>query len=226
VPVAAHVGGREAELPAPALAAHHDAVDPMRPAQRLGGLTDLAGVDAGTDERGGQRHVVVAQHPHPFGREPEPGAKPTQQLEIASGLVTEAEVLPHHHQRRVQPLDEHHVHELVGVQPAELGGERQYAERVHAELLDQLGLAPDRAEHGRVAARPDDLARVRVEGHHHQRQAEVAGPGQRAADQCLVTAVNAVEDTDRHHAPTPPRGRVVDPPPAQHRVPSSAPVAG
>ena len=61
--------------------------------------------------------------------------------EVAGGLVPEAEVLPHHHGGRVQVLDQHQVHELGRVEPAELGGERHHAQHVDTELREQVGLA-------------------------------------------------------------------------------------
>src|SRR5829696_3046163 len=223
VPLGAHVGGGVAQLPAAALAAHDDAVDPVRPAQHLGRLAHLTGVDAGADQRRGQRHVVVPQHRHPLGGKPEPPAKGTQLLQVTGRLVTEAEVLPHHHGGRVQLLHHHDVHELGRAQPAELGAEGQHAQHVDAELRHDVGLAAQFGQHRRVGAGTDHLARVRVEGQHHRRQAALPGALHRPPDELLVTAVDAVEDADGHHAATPPRRCVVEATPALHRTLRSVP---
>jgi hypothetical protein len=94
-------------------------------------------------------------------------AEPGQQLDVAGRAVAEREVLPHHHRRHVQLLDQHLVHELVGRHLGELGGERQHAEHVDAQLLDQLGLATKRGQLRGMATRTDDLGRVRVERQQH-----------------------------------------------------------
>ena len=164
-----------------------------------------------------QRHVVVAQQRHPLGREAEPPPASASERDVAGALVAEAEVLPHHDRGCVQALDEHRVHELGRAQPAELGGERQHAHDVDAELLEQVGLARRPVSTGgwlTRAGRPRSGAGRRSRT--TLRHAELAGPLDRPADDPLVTAVDAVEDADRHHAPAPARRRVVDPPPALH----------
>jgi hypothetical protein len=120
-------------------------------------------------------------------------------------------------------LDQHVVHERLGRQPGELRRERHHAERVDAELLDQLGLAGRLGEHRRVRPGPDHLGRVRVEGHHHRLHAQVAGALHGVPDDRLVAAVHAVEDADRDHRPAPAAGHRLVPPPPLHARRASSP---
>lgn len=135
--------------------------------------------------------------------EPEAPAERTQRLHVALGLVAEGEVLPHDHGGGVQPVDEDLVHELVRRQPGQLRRERQHGEHVHAQLLDQLSLAPQRGQLGGVGAWSQYLGGMRIESQHNAGQPAIAGGLHRFVDQSLVPAMHPVEDTDRDDAPAP-----------------------
>ena len=56
----------------------------------------------------------------PSTAKPNGAAEPLQQRHVAGGPVPEPEVLPDHHERGVQVLDQDVVHERLGRQPGEL----------------------------------------------------------------------------------------------------------
>ena len=94
------------------------------------------------------RHAVVGQQRHALGGEVVLLAELGQQRDVARGLVPEPEILPHHHPGRVQPVHQHGPDELVRPQLGELAGERQHADRVHAQPGQQLRAPPGRAQNG------------------------------------------------------------------------------
>ena len=217
--MAQQVGGREAELPAALVAADDDALEPVRPAERGRGRRDVAGVDAG---RGctSRRRPCRRRRPAAAPSTPKPKVRPSRvsSVDVAGGPVAEPEVVADHHERGVQVLDQDVVHELLGRELGELRRERDHAEHVDAERLDQLGLAGRLGQHGRVRAGPDHLGRVRVEGHDHRRDAEFSGPVDGVPDDLLVPPVDAVEDADGDHRPAPAARRRLIPPPPLHSV--------
>ena len=77
-----------------------------------------------------------------------------------------------------------------------------------------------RAEHrnGGMAARPDHLVRMRVEGDHHDRQVPLHADLGRAGDDALMATVHAVEFADRDDGLTPPCRHIVKPVPAVHAL--------
>ena len=219
VPVAHQVGGREAQLPAALIAAYDDAGHPVRPAQRGGRGPHVPGVDTTADVRGTEHHAVLGDQRRLLDGETERPSEPLEQGHVAGRAMPEPEVVADHHDRRVQRLDQHVVHERLGAELGERRGERDHAERVHAQLLDQFGLAHRLGQHRRVRAGPDHLGRVRVEGDHHRLEPEIAGALHRMADDRLVAAMNAVEDADRDHRAAPAAGHRLVPPPPLHRGP-------
>ncbi len=221
------VRGREAELLAAASgAAHHDALQPVIAAQSRGRGDDVAGVDAGADVGRRERHRSVRRvvgPPHRpgdqrigFDLEAEPLAELGQQLDVARRLVAEGEVLADHDLRRVQPLHQHLVHELLGRQARDLSGERQHAEHLDAELFGQLGAAPQGGQLRRMTTRAHHLGRVRVEGHQHTGDVAAARLLHRVRDQLLMPPMHAVEDADGHHAPAPAAGDLLQTTPSLH----------
>jgi hypothetical protein len=112
-----------------------------------------------------------------------------QQVRVALRLPAEAEVLAHRDVRGAEGADEHVVDEVLGRHRRELAVERDDHELLDAEAGDELGLALDRRQQARRAAR-DDRLRVRVERQH----------GVGAADDRAVAEVDAVEGADGHPA--------------------------
>ena len=105
---------------------------------------------------------------------------------VALRLVAEAEVLPHAHVRGAELADQHVVDELLRRARGEPLVERDHHELLHADALDQLGLAVEGRQQRRRGVRRDDGRRVRVEGQH----------GVGAADHLAVAQVHAVERAD------------------------------
>ena len=197
------VGGREAQAAAAHVTAHHDALHPVRAAQRAGGGDHVAGGQLLPDVGRGDRHTVGHQQRHALGGEVVLLPQLGQQRHVADGLVTEPEVLPHHHGGGVQPFGQDHADELVRAEPGEFKVEREHADGVGAEAREEFGPPPRGDEQGRMRTGPYHLVRVRIEGDHHDRQVpgprDLFGP----ADDALVSAVHAVEYADRRHAGTP-----------------------
>ncbi len=139
-----------------------------------------------------------------------------EELHGARGLVAEAEVGALDDRLGVQLVDQDLPHEVGGGQPGELGGEGQDQHRVHAQLGHEFGAPVVRGEQRGVAARADDLARVRVEGDDHRRNAEGAGPVHGVPDDQLVPAVHSVVGADGDDAAPPVLGDVLQATPALH----------
>nr|BFE68572.1 hypothetical protein GCM10020092_018730 [Actinoplanes digitatis] len=192
-------------------------------AERGGRGRDVPGVDTAADVRGGEDQPVLRHQGRLLDREAEGAPEAGEHGQVAGRPVAEAEVVALDHDGRVQRLDQHVVHEGLGAELRERRGERDDAERVDAELLDQLGLAHRLGQHGRVRAGPHDLGRVRVEGHDDRVQAEVAGPLHGVPDDRLVAAVHAVEDADRHHRSAESARHRLVPPPPLHSAASPGP---
>ena len=161
--------------------------------------------------------AVVGHQVQALDAEAEAPPELGEHRDITRGPVAEGEVPPDDDLGGVQPVHEHLVGERGGLHALQLGGEREHAERVDPELGDQVGAAAQAGQPGRVAARADDLGRVRVERDQHRRQAAGAPALDRPIDQLLVSAVHAVEHADRHDAAAPTRRYGLQPPPALHR---------
>jgi hypothetical protein len=195
------------------VAADDHAGQPVGPAQCGRRGPHVPGVDTAADVRGREHHTIGGNQRSVLHGEAERAPESFEQGHVAGRAVPEPEVVADHDRRRVQRLDQHIVHERIGVEPGERRRERHHAERIHTELLDQLGLADRLGQHRRMRARADHLGRVRVERHHHRLQTEVAGAFHGVPDDRLVAAVHTVEDADRHHRPAPATGhRLVSPP--------------
>ena len=121
VPVAEQVGGGEAQLTPALVAPDHHALQPVRAAQRR--PPRRATSPASTQDRMYVEEKTVPSSAtsgaalHPEAERP---PEPLQQRHVAGRPVPEPEVVPHHHQRRVQVLDQDVVHERLGRQPGEL----------------------------------------------------------------------------------------------------------
>ena len=102
------IGGGISQLAAAAaLAVHDEALDPVRPAERLGRGPDVAGADAGPDVGGGHGHRVgLGDQVDAVDGEAEPGAELTEQVDATRAAVAEPEILAHHDVRGVQPVDD------------------------------------------------------------------------------------------------------------------------
>jgi hypothetical protein len=109
-----------------------------------------------------------------------------QQRGVAARPMAEAEVLPHRHAPRAEPLDELAGDEVLGRLLGALAVERDHDELLDAELGDQLRLGLQRGEQLRRGVGRYDGARVRLERQH----------GVGAADDLAVAYMDAVELAD------------------------------
>src|SRR3954471_3846518 len=117
---------RVAELVPPTVPADDDAFQAVRAAERLGRGDDVPGVDARPDVRARERDrrlvlfgQFLALQFGAVGGETEPAAEGAQQRDVTGGLGAEGEVVADDHRGRVQPVDEHLVHELLRLQPGQ-----------------------------------------------------------------------------------------------------------
>ena len=150
------VGRREAQR-APALVAVGDlAGDGEGGAEQLVGVLDRAAEHEPADVAGGHDLAVDLEQVDHARLEARVGA---QQLLVAGRLVAEAEVLPHADVLGLQRPDEDVVDEALRAARGELLVERDDDELLHAELADELGLALERGQQARRAARRDDRRR-------------------------------------------------------------------
>ncbi len=186
------VGGGEAELAATLGAADDDPLDAVRAAQDLARALHITLGDEppgqGRGERltapGGTAHVQL----HHLDVEVVRLALLAQEVDIAGRLVAETEVRALDDGLGVQLVDEDLGHEVGGRQLRELGGEGEDEQRVHTQIGAQLGAAVVRGEQRGVAAGADDLARVRVEGHHDGGNAQLTRAVHGMLDDQLVSA--------------------------------------
>lgn len=214
------VGRGEAEIAAALGTADDDPLDAVRAAQDLAGALDIAlgdqppgqGRGEGLAAPGGTAHVEL----HHLDVEVVRLALLAQEVDIAGGLVAEAEVRALDDGLGVQLVDEDLHHEVGGRQLRELGGEGEDEQRVHTELGTQLGAAVVRSEQRGVAAGAHDLARVRVEGDHDGGNAQFTGAVHGMLDDQLVSAVHPVVGTDGDDAAPPVLGDVLQATPALH----------
>jgi len=113
-------------------------------------------------------------------------------------------------------LDEQLVDVAVGRELHELRGEWDHQKDVNAEFLDELGAAGQRGQLRRVTAGVHHFHRVRIERHEHGRHTARPPHLDRGRDQLLMSAVHAVEHTDRQDTSAPVGGYLVLAAPALH----------
>ncbi len=118
---------------------------------------------------------------------------------VARPLVAEAKVEADHDVADAEPAREHVVDEALGRFGHQMPIERQDVQVIDPEPGQEARLDPQRGQSRRRLLRRQDLARMRLEGDHAERRAEVAGPRPRGLDQGAVAAVHAVEIADRDH---------------------------
>jgi len=124
----------------------------------------------------------------------------------------------------MQPVGQYRPDEVAGAQVRELQCERKDADRVGAELRQELDPAAQAAQQGGVGAGTDHFAGVRVEGDHYQRQAEFPCGLGRPDDDPLVAPVHAVEHADGDDRGAPGVWYLVQSQPALHdAIPQPSP---
>ena len=197
----------------------HEPVDAMGPAERLGSRRDITGGDARPDVRRADGHLILADERNAEGGESEARSQFLEQGDAAGRLVTETEVLADHDTSGVQPLDDHIVHERLRGNRRHGRRERQHEEHIGAERADQLGAPPKRGQQRGMVPLSDDRGRMRIEGHHDDREPELTTPLDRRPDEGLVSPMDAVEDPDREHTTTPAGRDLIQPSPMlDHRI--------
>ena len=100
--------------PGRAGARHDDALHPVRAAEVGRSARHVAVGQLLPDQAGGNLDAAVGQQRHALGGEVVLLAQLGQQRTSPGGAVPEAEVLPDHHEGRVQPVHQHRADELLG----------------------------------------------------------------------------------------------------------------
>ena len=120
---------------AAALPVHDEALDPVRAAQRRGRGDHVPGADAGPHIGGADGDLVRSRHQgDPVHGEAEPGTQLPQQVDRTGAAVTEPEVLPHHHVRGVQPVDQRVAPAFVGA--ADFAEKKATLEQLRAKVQE------------------------------------------------------------------------------------------
>ena len=106
------------------------------------------------------------------------------------------EIRPDDDMAQTQPLDDDPAGEGRGRKLGQRAVEVQFVEQLDADLLQPVRprLGPGQAEGRRV--RGEDLARVRLEGQHAERRADLRPGCPREVDHRLVAQVDTVEIAD------------------------------
>jgi hypothetical protein len=211
------VGGGDAEQgAAAAVADHHLALDGERAAEGGGRGLHVAGGQLGPDPGRGDDLAGLGVQGDGDDLDPAGAAEVGQQGRVAGRLVAEAEVLPHHHGPGGQPVEQHLGGEVLGADLGQLLGELEHEHDRHAGLAEQLDLAVQGGEQGRLAARAEHGQGVAVEGDGRRRHPALGRLGRHPVQQRPVPAVDAVEHPHRDHRAVEPGGQGGQPVEAPH----------
>ena len=194
-----HVGGGEANGAAAVVAVLDHAVDLRQAPEQTGRELDVARSERVARAGGGDGSVeaLQAHELQTDDLEAALASELVEQRDVALAAVAEVEVLADDDEPRVQLVDDHLAHELLGAL------ERTFAVEVHDEhvvdagrgqQLELLGLVD---EQRRSRGGPHDGGRVAVECHEHARAAELGREPPGLGDQRRVPDVNTVEGADR-----------------------------
>ena len=120
-----------------------------------------------------------------------------EQRDIAPALVTEVEVLPHHHDLGIEAVDQHLRDEVLGRLLRSDFVEVDHVRVVDAGALEQFELLLEIGEQRRRGLRPHHRGRMAIEGDHRGTQTLCLGQLPHARDHRLVAAMDPVIGADR-----------------------------
>ncbi|KDR30251.1 hypothetical protein BG57_14905 [Caballeronia grimmiae] len=197
----------KAEIAAELRAMHDVTANDIRTPER-----EMRGVEIARDERRPHRRrrnaraVRMRNGGHLLDFEAVLVAGRLQRGEVAGAFRAIAEVVADHDPARVKAIDDDVLHERI----------RRLARECVIEMLDHHAIDAIRAQRfelvaqhrdaRRRACRIEELARMRLEGHHADRQPARVGGGTHARKQRLVAAMDTVEVADGQCAGRPALG--------------------
>ncbi len=168
----------------------------MRSAEELPGSGQIPGGDAATDLRASDLLPVGKERRDELDRETLPLAQRSERLRGAAALEPESGIWGHDEAGQVDPLADGRHERFVW------GDSKSVVEMLHDRDLDAGGLQADEAlvriAQQRRREALDQLLRMGVERDDRGSRAGVPGSPTQLAEKIQVTAVEAVEDTDRH----------------------------
>jgi hypothetical protein len=131
-------------------------------------------------------------------RKPGPGADLGETGDVAAPVVPEGEVLTHPNLDRIGRGNEFGDEMLRGLLPS-LVGEGHDDDLASAACPEMFELLPGRVEAAAKPIWPDDLGRIRFEGHDQQREFELRSARCRKTEQVSMSEMDTIERADRNH---------------------------
>ncbi len=163
----AQVGGGEAQRTAELAPAHHSPADRVGAAEQVVGAGEIALLQQLADAGAGDA-LAVQVHRFDLARgEAEFGAHLLQQCQITAAAVAEAELRPDPDFAGAQPVHQQPAHEGLGRHRRHRRVETQQADRIDAELAQDLDLAARQGQPRRRRALGEEFTRQRLECHGH-----------------------------------------------------------
>ena len=194
------VGGGEAQRAAELAPAHHPAADRIRTAEQVVGTGEVAVLQQLADAGAGNALAMQVDRFDLASSEAQFGAHLLQQGQVTTAAVAEAELRADPDFACAQAVGQQLVDERLGRHRCHGRVEAQQADRIDAELAQDLDLAARQGQPRRWCALGEELTRQRLERHGHRGHAQGARAGDRVADQRTMPQVEAVECTDTDHA--------------------------
>lgn len=201
----AHVQRRESDGAAQLLAVHDPAADGVGMTQQLLRQGEVRIGQRSAHGRRGDAHTGVGDRGQGMYLEAILLAGGDQGVEGAGAAGAEAEVVTDHQPAHVQALHQDLLDEILRREGREMAAEMLHHHPVDAgvgecfELVTQVGDAR-RGAFGRAGQLGEELARMRLEGHHRRVQPQLGGGLAHARQEGLVAQMHAVEIADGQRA--------------------------
>src|SRR6185437_5777328 len=194
------VGGGKADGAAALIAALDPAVDLPEAAEQRRRLARSSGDEVLADAGRGIERAAGG----PYGiddadAEAERRAALGEQRRVAAPLMAEDEIIAHHRMAEAQPADQHLVDEGLGAALGEIAIEMEREQQIDAERLDAPRLHAEGGQAKGRVLRPEDAARMRLEGEDGRGHAQAARDRTGLADDPLMAEMDAVEVALRDH---------------------------
>ena len=194
------IRGRIAEALAPTVPGDHLPIENEAPAERLERPRQIAFGERIADRGRRHRPAVDLDERHGLGGQAERGAEVGQRRHRPARFEAEREVRPHRGVHGVHAAHQRLRNEGLGRDQREVPVERQHDQHVDPGGLDQRRLARNGREQARLIAGRQHLARMPVERDRDASDATRRRLLDHAAEDRLVSEMDAVEEPDSHHA--------------------------